>query len=323
MPGQRGRGYSAAAQEPRSGHVEAAAGAALSVASMTGFARRAGGDGRIAWTWEVKSVNGRSLDVRCRLPSGYDALEPAVRGAVQARCARGNVQVSLSLDRAETPQTLQVNRELLNQLLALVGELQEQVDAAPPRLDGLLAVRGVVETVEEPESEEIRDSREVALKADLEALIEDLAAARRQEGARLEEAVRGHLEEIARLAGSAAESAAAQPDALRERLRQQVNELLQAQPGLPEERLAQEAAVLATKADVREELDRLQSHVTAARELLDEEAAVGRRLDFLCQELNREANTLCAKSPDTELTRIGLALKNAVEQLREQVQNVE
>ena len=290
---------------------------------MTGFARRDGADGRIAWTWEVKSVNGRSLDVRCRLPSGYDGLEPSVRAAVQARCARGNVQVSLSLDRAETPQTLQVNRELLNQLLTLVGELQEQVDAAPPRLDGLLAVRGIIETLEEPESEETRAARETALKADLDAVIDELVAARRREGAHLEQAVRGHLDEIARLAAMAAEAAAAQPEALRERLRQQVDELLEAQPGLPEERLAQEAAVLATKADVREELDRLQAHVSAARELLDEGAAVGRRLDFLCQELNREANTLCAKSPDVELTRVGLALKNAVEQLREQVQNVE
>ncbi len=290
---------------------------------MTGFARREGGDGQLAWAWEARSVNGRSLDVRCRLPTGMEALEGTVRGAVQARCARGNVQVSLALGRAEPAMTLKVNRELLQQLVAVARELQAEVDAAPPRLDGLLQVRGVLEAVEEPLSDEAREARDAALADDLEVLLDDLLAMRRREGAQLEAAARRHLDEIARLAAAAGEAAAAQPEALRERLRRLVEELLQAQPALPEERLAQEAAVLAAKADVREELDRLGAHVTAARELLQEDGAVGRRLDFLCQELNREANTLCAKSADVELTRIGLALKNSIEQLREQVQNIE
>jgi uncharacterized protein (TIGR00255 family) len=290
---------------------------------MTGFARREGGDGAQTWVWEAKSVNGKGLDLRARLPQGFEALEPQVRAALQRVCARGNVNVSLTVDRGERPLQLQVNRTLLEQLVGLTRELQDELNADPPRIDGLLAVRGVLESVEQPEPETERAARERRMAADLEALADELAAVRRREGESLDAAIRGHLDEIARLTRAAADNAASQPAALRERLRRQVAELMDSHDGLSEERLNQEAALLATKADVREELDRLSAHVDAARELLDGGGAIGRRLDFLCQELNREANTLCSKSPDVALTRTGLAIKNAIEQLREQVQNVE
>ena len=289
---------------------------------MTGFARQEGGDGTLAWVWEIKSVNGRSLDVRCRVPSGYEALEIAARTAVQEHCARGNLQLSLIVNRGRVPLRLQVNRELLDQLVEVVRELEGQIQAAPPRLDGLLAVRGVVEAVEE-ESKEQMDARQAAMEEDLVLALEALTAMRRAEGRRLEAVVAERLTEIERLTGAAGETSAARPEALKARLRAQVEELLEAAPALPEERLAQEAAILAAKADVREELDRLEAHVAAAREILAQGGTMGRRLDFLCQEFNREANTLCSKSWDVDLTRIGLDLKSAIDQLREQVQNIE
>ncbi len=290
---------------------------------MTGFARREGGDGAVTWTWEAKSVNAKGLDVRVRVPAGLDALEPKVRATVPHYCARGSVNVSLSVDRGARPVELQVNRAVLDQVLALATEVQQRTDAAPPRVDGLLGIRGVLETAETPEAEDVRAAREARMAADLDGLLADLAAVRRDEGARMAASVHGHLDELARLTGEARQTAEAQPAALRERLRRQVADLLDAQAGLPEERLAQEAAILASKADVREELDRLDAHLASARELLDEGGVIGRRLDFLCQELNREANTLCSKAQDVALTRTGLALKNTVEQLREQIQNIE
>ena len=290
---------------------------------MTGFARQDGGDGSLTWTWEAKSVNGRNLDIRCRVPLGYEALEAAARATAPKHCVRGNLQLSLSLGRRDQALKVQVNRALLDQLIALSDELAAADKAERPRLDALLAVRGVVETVEEEETPEARATREAILIEDLTAVLKALAANRREEGSRLGAVVAAHLDTIAGLVEAAATCAATQPEALRERLRTQVAELLETQNALPEERLAQEAALLAAKADVREELDRLRAHVAAARDLLKEAGAIGRRLDFLCQEFNREANTLCAKSTDVELTRLGLDMKTAVDQLREQVQNLE
>ncbi|MHA1151081.1 MAG: YicC/YloC family endoribonuclease [Alphaproteobacteria bacterium] len=290
---------------------------------MTGFARHEGGDGTLTWAWELKSVNGKNLDLRCRVPSGYEALEVAARATAQAHCTRGNLQLSLTVNRGQVPVKLQVNREILDQLLGLMRELEGEVRAEPPRLDGLLAVRGVLEAVEEEETKEQMDVRTAAMEEDLVLALEALTAMRRAEGQRLKAMADGHLAEIERLTAAAGETAAARPEALRARLKAQVEELLEAAPALPEERLAQEAAVLAAKADVREELDRLNAHVAAAHDLLTEGKAIGRRLDFLCQELNREANTLCSKSQDVTLTRIGLDLKAVVDQLREQVQNIE
>ena len=290
---------------------------------MTGFARHEGGDGTLSWAWELKSVNGKNLDLRCRVPGGYEALEVAARATAQKHCTRGNLQLSLTVNRGQVPVKLQVNREVLDQLLGLMRELEGEVRAEPPRLDGLLAVRGVLEAVEEEETKEQVDVRTAAMEEDLVLALEALVAMRRAEGRRLKALADGHLAEIERLTAAAGETAAARPEALRARLKAQVEELLEAAPALPEERLAQEAAVLAAKADVREELDRLNAHVAAAHDLLAGGKAIGRRLDFLCQELNREANTLCSKSQDVALTRIGLDLKAVVDQLREQIQNIE
>jgi len=290
---------------------------------MTGFARRDGGDAAASWTWEVKSVNGRSLDLRARLPQGSESLDPAVRGAVNAACTRGNVQVNLSMKRGTAPLQLQVNEALLQQVLDLMAKLEAQTAAAPPRLDGILGLRGVLEAVEEEESPEQQAERLAELQSDLEAAMAALVTMRAAEGARLLGLARGHLDEIERLSAAARACAALQPETLRQRLKEQIALLLGESTGVSEERLTQELAILAGKADVREELDRLAAHVEAARELLDQGGAVGRKLDFLCQEFNREANTLCSKSADVELTRIGLDLKSAIEQLREQVQNIE
>jgi uncharacterized protein (TIGR00255 family) len=293
---------------------------------MTGFARREGGDAKVTWSWEIKSVNGRSLDLRCRIPNGYEPLEAVAREAVPKHCARGNVTIALIVGRAEAGPNLRVNRDLLDQLVRLAGELETKTDGkilAPARLDGLLNVKGVLEVAEEEESSAETEARVAAMRKDLQAALKDLTAARRAEGKHLKVAFEAHLQTIEDLTAKASQSAEAQPEALKARLKSLVEELLEAVPALPEDRLAQEAALLAARGDVREELDRLRAHSAAAKELLEGGGTVGRRLDFLCQEFNREANTLCSKASDIELTRIGLDLKSAVEQLREQVQNIE
>ncbi len=288
---------------------------------MTGFARVDGhGDG-FSWTFEAKSVNGRSLDLRCRLPSGFDSVEATARADLPKRLARGNVNLTLTVNRTQAVSQLRINRELLAQVLELAREI-EGAGAAPPRLDSLLAVRGIIEPVEEDEAD-ARERVEAALKGDLTKLIDQLVVNRLAEGARLAAVLNGHLDEIARLVDAASACASTQPEALREKLRAQVAAILGSFPALSEERLAQEAAILIGKADIREELDRLRAHIQAARDMMKEGGAIGRRFDFLCQEFNREANTLCSKSADVELTRIGLSLKASIEQLREQVQNIE
>jgi uncharacterized protein (TIGR00255 family) len=272
----------------------------------------------------VKSVNGRNLDVRCRLPLGFEALEPPARAAVAEHCKRGNVAVLLTVSRGQQVPRIRINREVLDQLLVLLTELEGKVEAAPPRLDGLLAVRGVVEAVEEEElGDAAREARNTRIMETLAHTLGALQSMRGEEGARLGALLVAHLDEIERLHGRASASAATQPAALKARLKTQVEALLEASPALSEERLAQEAALLATRSDVREELDRLAAHVAAVRKLLEAGGPVGRRLDFLCQEFNREANTLCSKSADVELTTIGLELKAVIDQLREQVQNIE
>lgn len=290
---------------------------------MTGFARAEGFRDGFSWAWEIRSVNSRNLDVRAKLPPGHDALEMKARAKVAEKFKRGSISIALNLDRPERAVRIKVNREVLSQIVALARELAHEVNAPPPQVEGLLSLHGVLERVEDEETDEARAGREVAMTETLEAALESLAVSRGTEGNKLTETVAGHLARIAALAEAAERSASAQPDALKKRLREQVAALLEAKPDLSEDRLTQEAALLASRADVREELDRLKAHVAAARELMAEGGAVGRRLDFLCQEFNREANTLCSKSTDIELTRIGLDLKAAIEQLREQIQNIE
>jgi uncharacterized protein (TIGR00255 family) len=291
---------------------------------MTGFARIEGEAEGLAWAWEIKSVNGKALDLRLRLPPGFDALELPLRALLNERLRRGSVSANLGIIRAANGANLRVNRAALEQVLALARELQRDVGATPPSTDGLLALKGVLESGEdEVPDAALRTRREAALLAGCRRAIDELMGMRRAEGARLADVLRERLDEIAGLVAQAERTAAVQPDAVRARLRALVDALRDAAPTIAEERFAQEAALLVAQADVREELDRLHAHIAAARELLAEGAVIGRRLDFLCQEFNREANTLCSKSADVDLTRIGLGLKVAIEQLREQVQNIE
>lgn len=289
---------------------------------MTGFARTQGEATGISWTWEMKSVNGKSLDLRLRLAPGFDALESQLRSMLAQRFRRGNFSATLAVTRTAAAG-FRVNRQALAQLVLLINELAREVEAAPPRLDGLLALRGVVEPVEDDGDDLVLEKRRLAVLDGWASGLDQLAAARAEEGARLGLLLRDQIEEMTRLVTAAAESAAAQPGAIRDRLRTMLSDLAGLVPGIMEERVAQEMALLVARADVREEIERLRAHLEQASDLLNQEEAVGRRLDFLCQELNREANTLCSKSADIELTRIGLALKAAVEQFREQVQNLE
>jgi len=290
---------------------------------MTGFARAAGTHGAFAWTWEAKCVNGRGLEVRTRLPPGHDALEPRLRALAAERFRRGNLNVALQLVRTGSAAEVRVNEEVLERLLALGRDLARRIGAAPPSVDGLLALRGVVDTVEPAEDEAERAAREAALLDGLAATLDRLAAARQEEGARLAVLLSEQCARLRALVAEARGLAAVRPEAIRDRLAQQVAELLEASAGVAPERLAQEVALLTVKADVREELDRLTAHLAQADDLLSAGGAVGRRLDFLAQELNREANTLCSKSADVALTRVGLEMKVTIDQFREQVQNVE
>ncbi len=293
------------------------------ICSMTAFARQAGGLDDLTWTWEIKSVNAKGLEPRARLPQGLEALDARIRQRLPKRVARGSLQINLSIDRSAQEQGVRLNEAVLTQLLAEAKRLETEQGLAPARVDGLLAIKGVVEVLDPVQDEEAKEAREEALLADFDKAVEALLAARRAEGQHLLGVVNGLLEELLRLTQAAGDLAATQPQTLLERTRAQLDELLSGEAGVSPERLAQEVAILAAKADVREELDRLAGHIAAVSDLLEEGGAVGRRLDFLCQELNREANTLCSKSADMDLTRLGLDLKATVDQLREQVQNIE
>lgn len=291
---------------------------------MTGFARVEGHDGALNWVWEVKSVNAKSLDLRFRLPTGFEALEVALRASLNQKLRRGSITANLSLIKGAGAANLRINRDALAAVMALARELAEEIeDAAPPRIDGLLALKGVLESAEEIVDEAERDRQINLLTASFDRALASLAAMRLNEGGRLETVLAARLAEIATLVEQAESSAALQPGAIKAKFRELIAALVEAVPALPEERLAHEAALVIAKADIREELDRLTAHLEAARALMAGGGAIGRRFDFLCQEFNREANTLCSKSADLELTRIGLALKAAIEQLREQVQNIE
>lgn len=290
---------------------------------MTGYARTDGSNEDCAWVWEAKSVNAKGLDVRSRLGQ-FDSLEPKVREVAQARFQRGNISVNLQINWARPTTVYQVNTEALDQMQGAMADIQARFpDSVPPSVDGLLNLKGVIEIGETELSEDRRHALEQALMADLERVLDHLADVRATEGAHLHHVIEAQLVSINEFRTQAEGLAATHPDAIRARLAAQVAELMDAVPALPEERLAQEAAMLMLKADVREELDRLAAHCEAASALISNEGAVGRKLDFLCQEFNREANTVCSKSADIELTRVGLELKAVIEQMREQVQNVE
>lgn len=299
----------------------------MPLTSMTGFARADGESGNEAgltrWHWELRSVNGKGLDVRFRLPSGFEGLEPRLREEMAKHLKRGNVQATLTIDRVRAAAPLRVNEEAMDAVLAALAALQQRIELMPPRPEGILALKGILEISEGEESEEEHAALEKLVLVSFGEAVVSLARARTDEGTRLETVLREQVGEIERLTQQAAASPSVGIEAMRARLRAQVAELLGASPSLSEERLTQEAALLATKADVREEIDRLIAHVAQARELFAGLEPAGRRLDFLTQEFNREANTLCSKAADVSLTRIGLELKAVIDQLREQIQNVE
>ncbi|MDO8422049.1 MAG: YicC/YloC family endoribonuclease [Parvibaculum sp.] len=295
----------------------------MSLTSMTGFARADDEADGTRWHWELRSVNGKGLDVRFRLPQGFEGMEARLREEMARHMKRGNVQAALTLDRQRAGSSLRVNEDALNVVIAAMQSLGERIELMPPRPEGVLALKGVLETADVVDAEEDQEAFEKVLIASFGQAAASLARARDEEGAKLEAVLVAQVDTIERLTKEAASSPAASVEALRARLKTQVAELLGASPSLSEERLAQEAALLATKADVREEIDRLNAHVAQARELFAGKEPAGRRLDFLTQEFNREANTLCSKAADVALTRIGLELKAVIDQLREQIQNVE
>src|SRR5262245_57267355 len=295
----------------------------MALSSMTGFARSHGTSGTYAWSWELKSVNAKGLELRFRLPSGFDAVGVAARARAAETLSRGNVYANLTVTREGVTPVVRVNEQVLNALVATIGNLSGRVAAEKPRLDGLLGLKGVIDVIDEEDSEEARDAAQAAIIKDFAQALSGLSEMRQHEGAAIGRLLSGRLDEIAALAARAEGAPGRQPDAIRKRLAEQVAALLEASARFDADRLHQEAILLASKADVREELDRLAAHVAQARKLIAGGGAIGRRLDFLAQEFNRETNTLCAKSNDVELTNIGLELKSVVEQFREQVQNLE
>lgn len=291
------------------------------ISGMTGFGRADGAADGWSWSVEARSVNGRNLEVRFRGPPGFDNLERLAKASGQSRLNRGQVTLGVQAKRAEAGfAALKVNEDVLARYLQLANQLAEE-GATPPSADGLLGLRGVLEALEEDEDVEAKAAIEAAIAASIDEAIDALKTSREREGQQLLPVITGFIDRIETLVADAEKEAAAQVEAIRERFTRRITELAPDAPGL-EDRIFLEAAALATKADVREELDRLTAHVASARTLLQQPPA-GRKLDFLMQEFMREANTLCSKSATTPLTGIGLELKAVIEQLREQVQNVE
>jgi len=296
----------------------------MSLQSMTGFARASGDTAAASVTWELRSVNGKSIEVRLRLPQGMERIEPLVRQAVQQRFSRGNIQASLTMTRApgSQPQPV-VNEAFLKDVAELAKRLEQQFGVVAASADGLLSLRGVLEVPETAETEEQRAAGDAAIMSVFDQALASLEAARKAEGGALGAVLGQHVNEIEALTLRAEADPSREPTAIRQRLAEQVRLLMDVGAGLDEQRLHMEAAFLATKADIREEIDRLKTHVASARSLIAQGGPVGRKLDFLAQEFNRESNTLCSKSNAAAVTAIGLELKAVVDRFREQVQNLE
>jgi uncharacterized protein (TIGR00255 family) len=295
----------------------------MALSSMTGFARGHGVSGPYAWSWELKSVHAKGLDVRFRLPPGWDAIEVPARARASEQLSRGTVYANLTVERKGIAPTVKINEPVLAAVLETLAKLSGRIDAAPPTLDGVLSLKGVIEIGETDVSEDDRRVAEAAIVTGFGQALDGLIAMRREEGATLGRLLSSRLEEIAALTARAEAAPGRKPEAVKARLAEQVTTLLSASERFDADRLHQEAVLIAAKADIREELDRLVSHVAQARKLIAGGGPIGRRLDFLAQELHRESNTLTAKSNDIELTKTGLELKGIVEQFREQVQNLE
>ena len=290
---------------------------------MTGFAGAEGSVGPFRWAWELRSVNGRGLDLRLRLPPGFERFEPAVRKAMTSSFQRGNIQLALTVSRDETPLQPVVNEAALEAVIDMVKQLADRVDATPPTLDGLLNVRGVLEIREPDIDPEDAKKEETAVMDDLNSAIAGLVAMREAEGEKIGLFLSSQVDGVETLVQCIDADPSRQADAIVERLTAQVRLLRQADGDLDENRLHMEAAILAAKADLREEIDRLTTHVEACRKLLRDGGTIGRKLDFLAQEFNRETNTICSKSNAASVTSLGLELKVLIDQFREQVQNLE
>jgi len=295
----------------------------MALSSMTGFARSDGVSGPYTWAFEVKSVNAKVLELRLRLPPGWDAIEPALRARATEALSRGTVQANLTVQRTGLAPVVRVNEAVLAAVLTTMGDIAKRVEASPPSMDGILGLKGVIEVLDEDEREEDRRAGEAAVVAGFSEALANLTEMRRREGTALGSVLRARLDEIAALTSRAEAAPGRKPEAIKARLAEQIAALTETSTRFDPDRLHQEAILIASKADIREELDRLVAHVAQARRLLEVGGPAGRKLDFLSQELNRESNTLCAKSNDVELTNIGLELKTVVEQFREQVQNLE
>ena len=295
----------------------------MALSSVTGFARSHGASGPYSFEWEVKSVNAKGLDLRLRLPPGWDELETYAKKGAAERLTRGTVYATLNVKRANAQSVVKVNEDVLASLIKVASQLAGRIDAVAPSIDGLLAIRGVVEVVEPESNEEEDKAAKAAAAAAFDTALADLVAMRRREGVTLGQILTQRMDEVATLAGKAEATPGRKPEAIRARLAEQVATLLETSDRFDADRLSQEALLMAAKADIREELDRIASHIAQARELIAKGGAVGRRLDFLAQEFHREVNTCCSKSIDIELTNTSLEMKNVVEQFREQVQNLE
>ena len=295
----------------------------MSLKSMTGFARTSGHRPPWAWAWEIKAVNAKGLDVRLRLPPGFDRIEAEARAKLTGGLARGTIYATLTAQREATTPQVRINTEILGALVEAVANMPSNPNMRLASLDGLLGVRGVVEVTDAADDESILAEAAAAALKGLEGALKELVQARKSEGAALQAVLGARVERIAALTQSAEDCPGRKVEAVKARLAQAIALLTDASPALDPARLHQEALLMAAKADVREELDRLKTHVAAARELLASDAPAGRKLDFLAQEFAREANTLCSKSNDAALTSLGMELRVEIEQFREQVQNIE
>jgi uncharacterized protein (TIGR00255 family) len=294
----------------------------MTLSSMTGYARVQGSAGDYAWQWEVKSVNGKGLDIRSRVPAGFESLEEPVRETVRRHVKRGNIQVSLATS-GTAKEVLAVNDAVLSQIVTLAESLSKRLGSPPPRAEHLLAMRGVLDSLPPSADDAALAARDRALLTSFEQAVVNLAAMRRREGALLADVLSAQLARIEALAIAARDAPARSVAVIRTRLSEQVSRLMEASAAFDRERLHQEAVLLATRSDIQEEIDRLFAHIAAARRLLAASEPAGRQLDFLAQEFNREANTLCSKAPDSAVTMMGLEMKSVIDQMREQVQNVE
>ncbi|MDZ4368555.1 MAG: YicC/YloC family endoribonuclease [Afipia sp.] len=295
----------------------------MALSSMTGFARSHGTSGPYAFEWELKSVNAKGFDFRLRVPAGWDDVETAARKRATELLSRGTVYANLTVKRTGAASVVRINEDVLSSILKVAGEISARTDAVAPSVDGLLGIKGVLEVVE-PESDEAEmQTARTAVSASFEQALQSLIDMRKREGTSLRQILTQRMDEIERLAQKAEAAPGRKPEAIRARLAEQITVLLETSDRFDADRLSQEALMIAAKADIREELDRIASHIAQTRELLGKGGAVGRRLDFLAQEFNREVNTTCSKSNDIELTNTGLEMKSVVEQFREQVQNLE